>query len=203
MTFLKAFVGEFSGKFEEVLKIAEEFKAFSEMEAGGIQELNEFEAHRFLEKRGGSKTVKNMREELAGIDIDFNRRVAFIEYLLFKYKKSLKDLFTAKPNAALLAKLERAIQQYKAVFEEKKKRAAAGDNRAKSELRRMQMDDPASEAKNEMQALQQKLAAKRALKNPQEEEDRLYKEEQQRIADIKAQEEAEEQRKRNESRNRL
>ena len=83
------------------------------------------------------------------------------------------------------------------------KRAAAGDNRAKSELRRMQMDDPASEAKNEMQALQQKLAAKRALKNPQEEEDRLYKEEQQRIADIKAQEEAEEQRKRNESRNRL
>ena len=195
------------------MKIAEEFKAFSEMEAGGIQELNEFEAHRFLEKRGESKTVKNMREELAGIDIDFNRRVAFIEYLLFKYKKSLKDLFTAKPNAALLAKLERAIQQYKAVFEEKKKReqqmadlekrAAAGDNRAKSELRRMQMDDPASEAKNEMQALQQKLAAKRALKNPQEEEDRLYKEEQQRIADIKAQEEAEEQRKRNESRNRL
>merc|ERR1712232_213255 len=145
--------------------------------------------------------------------IDFNRRVAFIEYLLFKYKKSLKDLFTAKPNAVLLAKLERAIQQYKAVFEEKKKReqqmadlekrAAAGDNRAKSGLRRMQMDDPASEAKNEMQALQQKLAAKRALKNPQEEEDRLYKEEQQRIADIKAQEEAEEQRKRNESRNRL
>merc|ERR1711976_209840 len=140
---------------------------------------------------------------------DFNRRVAFIEYLVFKYKKSVVDLFTAKPNAALLDKLERAIQQYKAVFEEKKKkeqqmkdleqRANAGDNRAKAELRRMQMDDPASEAKNEMQALQQKLAAKRALKNPQEEEDRMYKEEQQRLAEKKAAEEAEEERKRQES----
>uniref|UniRef100_A0A7S4MJK3 Uncharacterized protein n=1 Tax=Vannella robusta TaxID=1487602 RepID=A0A7S4MJK3_9EUKA len=154
-----------------------------------------------------------MREELAQIDLDLSNRVAFIEYLLFRYKKTLKDLFTAKPNAALLAKLEQAINQYKAVFEEKKqreekmadleRRAQSGDNRAKSELRRMQMDDPASEAKNEMQALQQKLAAKRALKNPQEEEERLYREEQQRVAEQKAQEEAEEKRKREESRNRL
>lgn len=183
------------------------------MEAGGIQELNEFEAHRFLEKKGESKTVKDMREELAEIDLDMNKRVAFIEYLLFRYKKTLKDLFTAKPNSALLAKLERAIEQYKAVFEEKKKRestmadlerrAQAGDNKAKSELRRMQMDDPAGEAKNEMQALQQKLAAKRALRNPQEEEDRLYKEEQERVAAQKADQEAEEKRKRDESRNRL
>lgn len=183
------------------------------MEAGGIQELNEFEAHRFLEKKGESKTVKDMREELAEIDLDMNKRVSFIEYLLFRYKKTLKDLFTAKPNAALLAKLERAIQQYKAVFEEKKKReatmadlerrAASGDNKAKSELRRMQMDDPAGEAKNEMQALQQKLAAKRALRNPQEEEDRLYQEEQQRIAEQKAQQEADEKKKRDDSRARL
>jgi hypothetical protein len=213
VTCLRAFVGEFSGKFEEVLQLAEEFKTFSEMEAGGIQELNEFEAHRFLEKKGESKTVNDMREELAEIDLDMNKRVSFIEYLLFRYKKTLKDLFTAKPNAALLAKLERAINQYKAVFEEKKQREAkmaeleqranAGDNRAKSELRRMQMDDPAGEAKNEMQALQQKLAAKRALRNPQEEEDRLYQKEQQRIAEQKAQAEAEEKRKQQESRNRL
>jgi len=29
MTFLRAFVGEFQGKFEEVLKLAEEFKSFA------------------------------------------------------------------------------------------------------------------------------------------------------------------------------
>ena len=183
------------------------------MEAGGVQELNEFEAHRFLEKSGHTKTVKDMRDDLAAIDLDMNLRVAFLEYLLFRYKKTLKDLFTAKPNAALLAKLERAIEQYKAVFEEKKKRedtmadlerrAQAGDNRAKSELRRMQMDDPAGEAKNEMQALQAKLAAKRALRNPGEEEDRLYQEEQARVAEQKAAEEAEEKRKRDASRARL
>ena len=109
--------------------------------------------------------------------------------------------------------MERAIQQYKAVFEEKKQRearmaelerlAANGDNKAKVELRRMQMTDPAGEAKDEMQALQQKLAAKRALRNPQEEEDRLYQEEQQRIAEQKAAAEAEEQRKKEDSRARL
>ena len=46
MTFLRAFVGEFQGKFEEILKIGEEFKKFAPV---GGQELDEFQAHRFLE----------------------------------------------------------------------------------------------------------------------------------------------------------
>ncbi len=44
---------------------------------------------------------------------------------------------------------------------------AAGDVKAKSELRRMQMEDPAKEAKDEASALHAKLAAKRALANPE------------------------------------
>lgn len=113
----------------------------------------------------------------------------------------------------MLAKLERAIQQYKQVFEEKKQRqarieelerlAAGGDNKAKAELRRMQMDDPAKEAQNEMQALQAKLAAKRALRNPQEEEERLYQEEQARIAAERQRQEQEEANARQASKNRL
>jgi len=215
MTFLRAFVGEFQGKFEEVLQLAEEFRKFC-TQTGKIQELDEFEGHRFLEKRGETKTVKDMREQLQAIDIDSNNKVAFIEYLLFRYKKTLKDLFTAKPNAALLAKLEKAIQQYKGVFEEKKKReekmkelekvvAAGGKeaNRAKAELKNMQLQDPANEAKSEMQALQAKLAAKRALNNPEEEEKKIYEEEQRRVAEEKQQKEMDEKKKREESRKKL
>eukprot|EP01104_Vermistella_antarctica_P008691 TRINITY_DN2194_c0_g2_i1.p1 TRINITY_DN2194_c0_g2~~TRINITY_DN2194_c0_g2_i1.p1 ORF type:complete len:287 (+),score=85.46 TRINITY_DN2194_c0_g2_i1:131-862(+) len=212
LTFLKAFVAEFQGNFEEVLKLAEEFKGFCS-QTGTIQELDEFEAHRFMEKRGETKTVKDMRDQLADIDLDLNHRVAFIEYLLFRYKKSLKDLFTAKPNAALVAKLEKAILQYRAVFEEKKarevkmddlrNRANNGDVRAKSELRRMEMDDPAKSCKDEMSALHARMAAQRALKNPKEEEDKLYQEEQARVAEGKQQEEREARKKADDSKARL
>src|SRR5690606_1811819 len=43
-------------------------------------------------------------------------------YLLYKYKKTLKDLFEAKPNAHLVKMLEDAIAQYQAVFKAKKER---------------------------------------------------------------------------------
>ena len=66
--------------------------------------------------------MKDLRDTLKLIDIDANNRLAFIEYLLFKYNKTVQELFTANPNQALLAALERAIAQYRAVFEEKKKR---------------------------------------------------------------------------------
>lgn len=50
-------------------------------------ELDEFEAHRFLEHMGEALTVAEMRVRLRDIDIDFNRRVALIEYLMQKFGK--------------------------------------------------------------------------------------------------------------------
>ncbi len=110
-------------------------------------------ALRFLEKKGLTKTVKDMRDDMKAIDLDSNNRVAFIEFLLFTYKKTTVQMFTAKPSDHLVAMLEEAIKKYKAVFEEKKqkeatmqeltKKADEGDVKAKAELRRLQMEDPA------------------------------------------------------------
>lgn len=50
--------------------------------------MDEFEAHKFLEGRGETLTVKDMRDRLKDIDLDSNNHMAFIEYLLFKYKKT-------------------------------------------------------------------------------------------------------------------
>lgn len=63
-----------------------------------------------------------MRDDLKAIDLDSNNHVAFIEFLLFTFKRTTAQMFTAKPSDHLVAKLEAAIAQYKAVFEEKKKK---------------------------------------------------------------------------------
>lgn len=82
-------------------------------------------------------------------------------------------------------------------------RAAAGDVKAKSELKRMQSEDPAKEAKDEASALHAKLAAKRALANPESDKQRLLEEEQRKVAEEKARQEAEEKRKKADSKKRL
>ncbi len=61
-----------------MLDLAEDFKVFAKASRGAaIQELDEFEAHRFLEKRSETITVKDMRDALKEIDIDSNNRVRF------------------------------------------------------------------------------------------------------------------------------
>ena len=50
-------------------------------------ELDEFQAHKFLDSLGETLTVVAMRDRLRQIDLDFNRRVALIEYLTVRYGK--------------------------------------------------------------------------------------------------------------------
>jgi hypothetical protein len=66
--------------------------------------------------------VVEFREKMRLIDLDFNKRISCLEYLLYKYKKTLKEMFEAKPNAAAIKALEEAIAKYQAVFREKKER---------------------------------------------------------------------------------
>lgn len=48
--------------------------------------LDEFEAHKFLEKEGQAMTVKDLRESLKAMDLDFDRHMALLEYLVFHFK---------------------------------------------------------------------------------------------------------------------
>src|SRR3990167_3693360 len=83
--FLRAFVLDFQGKFEEVLDIAENYKNFAqgvaEEDRHTIKELGEFDCHLFLEKRGETLTVRSLRENLkAEIRLDPHHNVAILEY---------------------------------------------------------------------------------------------------------------------------
>eukprot|EP01098_Paradermamoeba_levis_P012570 TRINITY_DN5532_c0_g1_i1.p1 TRINITY_DN5532_c0_g1~~TRINITY_DN5532_c0_g1_i1.p1 ORF type:complete len:251 (-),score=115.73 TRINITY_DN5532_c0_g1_i1:23-775(-) len=214
--FLRAFVMDFQGKFSQVLDLVEEFRPFAS--ADGT--MDEMQAHLFLEKKGEATTVVAFREKLKQIDLDFNKKVSILEYLLFKYNKSLKQLFEAKPSAHLIKLLEDSIAQYQAVFKEKQEReqkiaelekviAQGGKEaaKAKAELMALKSHDPAKDTANEINALANKLKAKRALANPEEEEKRrqeeAFKEEQARQAAEAKKKEDEEKKKKEESRRKL
>lgn len=139
--FLTEFVGEFAGNFEEVLELAEEFKAAvvtgeeEEAKAGpsvdsagrrlstvaAANELSEYTMHLFLERRDETTTVTELRDALKKIDLDANGSISFIEYLLYKYNHTLEELFAEKENssAALLRALEDAIAEFQAVLAER------------------------------------------------------------------------------------
>lgn len=217
--FLKAFVLDFQGKFEEVLDIADVFGNFVPG-AAELGQLREFDAHLYLEKRGETLTVVQLRDYLRSIQVsNFTPKVAFVEYLLWKYRKDLNQLFTPPPegaaSAALLRALDEAIQAYLETKEADRARVAEMERLsqiANSEKRTVasvhaknKQDELAGQefgsAFAKMQALKKKREAEEALaKAPKVDP---YAEEQKRLAEEKERKDEEERRQRDEARARL
>lgn len=101
--FLKSFVKEFEGRVPEILEMAEEFKAYlpddaDEKQINSATHIDEFKAHVFLERKGQTLSVVELREVMRNI-CAFNDvlRFSFIEYLVWSFQKTLKELFEVKP----------------------------------------------------------------------------------------------------------
>lgn len=108
---------EFEGKIDEVLELAEEFKAYLEEDADAATAtcLDEFQAHVFLERKGQTLSVRDLRAVMRNICAGLNcTRFSFIEYLVWSYQKTLKELFMVKPYdlAPLLKGLYQAMHDY-------------------------------------------------------------------------------------------
>lgn len=177
--FLREFVVEFSGQFQEVLDLSEEFKGYApEGGKDDVRELDQAQAHLFLEKRGETMTATALRDALKDIDLDSNSKVSFIEYCLFNYKKSLQELFEEKPGnlADLIAKLDAAIDLHEEVQERrrsdeaemKKLEALAGGSgvkaaKAKVELEGMRARSHTGQNMAEVRAAFKKRQAEKAL----------------------------------------
>jgi len=208
--FLRAFVLDFAGGgFEEVLDIASQFKRYAPKE--GVPDLEEHKAHLFLEKRGETLTVQQLRLTLKDIDVDNNNRVAFLEYALFKWKKTPQQFFTelAKPPQRGGAALEAAIAEYRKVIairearenriEELKAEADAGGvkgAKAKNELAQLLHEDQLHQNKAEITSAAKKRAAEKTAIDP-------FAEEQKRLEEEKKKKDAEEKAKQDESRAKL
>jgi len=55
-------------------------------------DLDDFKAHNFLEKCGETLTVQALRKKLKDLDVDNNKKMAFTEYMIGKYNKTIADV---------------------------------------------------------------------------------------------------------------
>ena len=82
-------------------------------------ELDEFEAHRFLEQLGETLSVAEMREKLRIIDVDFNKHMALIEYFIFKYNKTVKEVvYAPQGGQEEIKKAQSLVELSQASFDE-------------------------------------------------------------------------------------
>jgi len=111
---LNAYWDEIEGEAELIWDFSNQFVVLDIDKGKEGSDLDEFNAHRFLERLGETKTVKQMRDELKEIDMDFNKRMALVEYLLWRYKKTVSD-FVSKPQGGIdpeeLAEAQRLIDE--------------------------------------------------------------------------------------------
>ena len=151
-------------------------------------ELNEFDAHRFLERIGETLTVKYMREFLRSVDIDFNKMVSLTEYLVSKKKVKWKELIH-KPQDDAKAQAERKEAEMaigaavESCEEAKSREVAAGARRSEA----IAAETKAKAAESKAQSTE--LKAKADEKAASEKEDSL------RESELQAKAKAEEARK--------
>jgi len=79
---------------EGIWKVGQKFIELDPKKKEG-NELDEFWSHKFLESLGETLTVIQLREKLKKIDVDMNGKMALLEYLIFKFSKTVEDVVVA------------------------------------------------------------------------------------------------------------
>src|SRR5688572_18497923 len=83
--FLKSFIFALEDNWKTVVNLAKSFRNYLR-DSGETKDLNVVQAADFLQKNGLERTALQRKEELQDIDLDFDGRICFIEYLLLHYK---------------------------------------------------------------------------------------------------------------------
>eukprot|EP00127_Corallochytrium_limacisporum_P004644 Clim_evm19s171 gene=Clim_evmTU19s171 len=116
-------------------------------------ELDEFQAHRLLEAFGEPLTVLEMRERMREIDLNSNKKVSMVEYLLWRYQHTPDDMCKREQTSSVaLDKAEAALETVQAEIEaienkktELRKKSEGEGVRAKmaaAELAQLEAADP-------------------------------------------------------------
>jgi len=178
--FLNAFWGpKFDGKEDECDMVWKYMNKFIDLDLKKKKkgcELNEFDAHRFLESFGMTLSVKEMREKLREIDIDFNKHVSLTEFLIYNYKADVHHLVTASQGEKDMEKIneaQRLLEKAQADCETARDAAAkakeAADKANESKLLAIKAENEAKSVENELRKAQaEQKAAEDALKAEEE-----------------------------------
>ena len=123
-------------KRENLWKYCARFVELDTAAGAGGHDLDEFAAHRFLEKAIKPMTIKELRSELDGIDIDDNKRMSLLEFLVFHHEgASFEALAEYVPSGspaalALVAAAEAEMVKVKGALEAVTAAAAAAKESA-------------------------------------------------------------------------
>ncbi len=116
---MNRYLTEFEGRFAEVLDVSEVFRkiAASDKTDTNAAELNEVEFLRFLTTQNRTMTRDQMRKTFASVDFDKSGGISFIEWLLFRYEKTVADLMAPQDPlpAELRAELNQTLEEYQQV----------------------------------------------------------------------------------------
>jgi len=93
--YLNGFWGAAEKEAENIWKFAHKFIELDEKNRKNGCELDEFLAHKFLESLGETLTVLELRNKLRKIDLDANGKMALLEYLCFRFSKSVAQAANA------------------------------------------------------------------------------------------------------------
>jgi len=93
--FLNGFWSTVEKECETVWKYTNRFIELDEFKKKHGCELDEFKAHKFLESWGETLTVIELRAKLRQIDLDANGKMALLEYLCFRYHKTVAQAANA------------------------------------------------------------------------------------------------------------
>jgi chromosome segregation ATPase len=170
---------------ENVWKFANKFMEIDKRKKEG-NDLDEFEAHKFLESLGETLTVVKLREELRQIDVDNNNRMALIEYLMFRYNKSVEQVVNA-PQSDNKEELEMAQKKVEAAQNalENVQRKLESQRQAEEEVKKAEVEVKKAEEqvrKSEEEARKAEEENKAALAELKKQEDDYHR----KCADLEA-----------------
>jgi len=180
--FLNGFWEDQEQEAENIWKFAAKFIELDPKKKEG-NELDEFWSHKFLESLGETLTVVKLREELRKIDLDANGKMALLEYLCFKYNKTVQQVVDAPQGnnqaeineaSAKLQAVQDALAEVTKQLEEQK--------RVLEEQRQAEKEQKQSLANHKRSEEEQKRAVAELQKV--EEEQRRALEEQEKVEDI-------------------
>merc|ERR1712154_618133 len=123
--FLNAYWKEHEKEKDNVWEFTHQFIELDKKGENG-KNLDEFQAHRLLEKQGTVLTVIEMRKALKEIDIDTDNKMSLIEYAVWRYKLDIEVLMTrpqgiSKELEAAEEKIDQIQKDIKKIRKYKKK----------------------------------------------------------------------------------
>eukprot|EP00475_Leptophrys_vorax_P000655 TRINITY_DN1036_c0_g1_i4.p1 TRINITY_DN1036_c0_g1~~TRINITY_DN1036_c0_g1_i4.p1 ORF type:complete len:253 (+),score=68.79 TRINITY_DN1036_c0_g1_i4:71-760(+) len=151
--FLNAYWEEVHERSEDVWTYTQGFAAIDKLKEEGC-DLDEFEAHKFLEKFDVTMTAIVLRQKLRKIDVNNDHKMSLLEFLLNKFEGDVDTLmsrFQEENTEALEAALKaleevkaeiKRIEKVKSELAETASHGGVKGNAAKAELFKICNDDP-------------------------------------------------------------